>query len=1069
MSSKLKTEITVPVYKIPEDFAAFADQSMPYTEEEVLGTFCHNWKITNWSSLEERVHGPVFETEDLKWSLLLYPKGNNHNDVVSAYLTLNTLNETEKDLHVCAQFLMLISSPEDPTVFVHHAAQHRFQKYDSNWGFPNLISHKDLAESVDNKLPFLVDDTVVFTVIVRLIKDLNGVLWHNFIDYDSKKTTGYVGLYNQGATCYMNSLFQSLYFTNYFRLAVYQIPTDSEDESISLAIQRLFLGLQFSEDPVSTTEVTKSFGWNSTESFMQRDIQEFNRLLQDTLEKKMKNTPAEGSIQRLFIGKMRSYIQCIHVNYESSRTENFYDIQLNVKSCKNLQQSFEKYTEIEMLDGDNKYMAEGHGLQDARKGVIFESLPPVLHLQLKRFEYDTLRDTMSKVNDRHEFPSTIDLSPYLSKDTDRAVSYVYTLHGVMVHTGDSNGGHYFSFIRPTTEDKWFKFDDDRVTPATSKEVFEENFGGERLNTHPKLRNRKKSTNAYMLVYIRESSQNEVLQEVTKKDVPEHLVSKFEKEKREIDLIKKRKAEQHLYMKVYIANEESFLKNTGADFIQPSEDEREGDSVVEIKNLKKDTILRDFTNEMSKKLEKNKEHFRLWVVSVTEKNSLRLTRLLNKDDLDLTLEELQQTCHKDYPHLRLYIEDSNDTQTVLPDMNSGVRLLFVKKFDQTTQSIGGTGRIYVDCKQSIGSIENTLNDMCGFEPETALNIYVEFSSKNTVVVDKKSTFQDYKILDGDIICVERQLTTKEADFLNKSYIPTNTEHYLRFIQNQVLITVISKENPMAFFDISLCIDMLYPEIVYRIGDMVQCRPDHLRLLTPDMYGKPKSFVVPLSNLSLEDILQTMPSVEGKRILFYESLPISLEQLETNSIVKVNICYPTTSQVNPFEFIVRKNARLSYISELLQKKLGMENRKVRFFTVEDHKIKSELKECRIPPSELTIHAEFVSDKELQKGDEDFYINVYHYKNSLKKTHSIPFRFLVIKDEPFEESKKRLKEKTGIDDKEWDKVKFSIVSRHILPIKNDFKLSEHKFTELESLGLDHTDINQPKSFENELFIKE
>jgi ubiquitin carboxyl-terminal hydrolase 7 len=35
--------------------------------------------------------------------------------------------------------------------------------------------------------------------------------------YDSKKETGLVGLKNQGATCYLNSLLQSLYFTNSFR------------------------------------------------------------------------------------------------------------------------------------------------------------------------------------------------------------------------------------------------------------------------------------------------------------------------------------------------------------------------------------------------------------------------------------------------------------------------------------------------------------------------------------------------------------------------------------------------------------------------------------------------------------------------------------------------------------------------------------------------------------------------------------------------------------------------------------------------------------------------------------
>jgi ubiquitin carboxyl-terminal hydrolase 7 len=65
-----------------------------------------------------------------------------------------------------------------------------------------------------------------------------------------------------------------------------------------------------------------------------------------------------------------------------------------------LEKSFQEYIKVEMLDNDNKYDAGEHGLQPAEKGVIFTRLPPVLHLQLMRFQYDHIADANVKVNDR---------------------------------------------------------------------------------------------------------------------------------------------------------------------------------------------------------------------------------------------------------------------------------------------------------------------------------------------------------------------------------------------------------------------------------------------------------------------------------------------------------------------------------------------------------------------------------------------------------------------------------------------------------------------------------------------
>jgi len=54
------------------------------------------------------------------------------------------------------------------------------------------------------------------------------------------------------------------------------------------------------------------------------------------------------------------------------------DLQLDVKGCKNVHDSFVKYTEVEMLDGQNQYKAEGHGLQVGRVISLQHGAPALL-------------------------------------------------------------------------------------------------------------------------------------------------------------------------------------------------------------------------------------------------------------------------------------------------------------------------------------------------------------------------------------------------------------------------------------------------------------------------------------------------------------------------------------------------------------------------------------------------------------------------------------------------------------------------------------------------------------------
>lgn len=52
---------------------------------------------------------------------------------------------------------------------------------------------------------------------------------------------------------------------------------------------------------------------------------------------------------------------------------------------------------------------------------------------------------------RYEFPYKLNLDPFLKDPEDTPADY--TLHSVLVHSGDNHGGHYVGFINTSTEGK----------------------------------------------------------------------------------------------------------------------------------------------------------------------------------------------------------------------------------------------------------------------------------------------------------------------------------------------------------------------------------------------------------------------------------------------------------------------------------------------------------------------------------------------------------------------------------------------------------------------------------------
>lgn len=75
------------------------------------------------------------------------------------------------------------------------------------------------------------------------------------------------------------------------------------EESIQIKVVTAKMLQTSSKSAVETTELTRSFGWDSGEAWQQHDIQELCRVMFDALEQKFKHTDQADLIQRLYEGK----------------------------------------------------------------------------------------------------------------------------------------------------------------------------------------------------------------------------------------------------------------------------------------------------------------------------------------------------------------------------------------------------------------------------------------------------------------------------------------------------------------------------------------------------------------------------------------------------------------------------------------------------------------------------------------------------------------------------------------------------------------------------------------------
>ncbi|KAI4199669.1 MAG: hypothetical protein LQ350_004460 [Teloschistes chrysophthalmus] len=185
----------------------------------------------------------------------------------------------------------------------------------------------------------------------------------------------------------------------------------------------------------------------------------------------------ESPITKIFGGKLRSELRVPGMK-NSVTLEPYQPLQLDIGAShvNNINDALRALTRSETLHGDFS-SPRGPGVA-ATKQVTIETLPQILILHLKRFQYDNAGGTQ-KIWKKVGYPLDLEIPKEVFPQHKRGGMMAhgglpkYRLIGVVYHHGKSaSGGHYTVDVRRQDGKEWIRLDDTVIRRIRSEDVAE---------------------------------------------------------------------------------------------------------------------------------------------------------------------------------------------------------------------------------------------------------------------------------------------------------------------------------------------------------------------------------------------------------------------------------------------------------------------------------------------------------------------------------------------------------------------------------------------------------------------